>query len=100
MRTLTEQQYTNFDRDLAEAVSELREHASQHSYRADACRAIGEQVLAAYHRDHHQIILDLVQRLLAARATLAQRAAIPPIQRQARRTVMAQRTSPPGASGR
>ncbi len=63
MRTLTEAQTSALTRDLDSAGHQLREHAAQHSYRADACKAVGERVLADYHRQHHGQVLGLADSL-------------------------------------
>jgi hypothetical protein len=73
MRTLTERQARDLDRLLLDAAHELREHAAQHLYRADACRAVGERVLHTYHRQHAESVQQLVNQLVATRAVLAQR---------------------------
>jgi hypothetical protein len=80
MRTLTERQARDLDRLLLDATHELREHAAQHLYRADACRAVGERVLHTYHRQHAEAVHTLANQLTEARALLAQRTSPAPAQ--------------------
>ena len=73
MRALTEKDAETLTAQLLWAADELREHAAQHLYRADAAKAMGERVLAGYHQRRAASVHDLATTLKSARAVLAQR---------------------------
>ena len=81
MRRLTEQQANVLTGQLLAAAQELREHAAQHLYRADACKAVGERVLADFHRRRAASVHDLASALAGSRAVLGQRTSPVPVPR-------------------
>jgi len=79
MRTIPEREAEQLSADLLSAAQELREHAAQHLYRADACKAVGERILATYHRRHAELIHAQANDLTRWRQFLAQRTSPVPV---------------------
>jgi hypothetical protein len=63
VRTLTEAQAKQLETTINQAATELREHAANHLYRADAHRAIKDKTLAAYHTKHAELVHELAAEL-------------------------------------
>jgi DNA-binding transcriptional MocR family regulator len=73
MRTIPEHEAKQLDSDLLSATQQLREHAANHLYRQEACKAVGERILADYHGRQAALVHAQADGLRRWRQFLAQR---------------------------